>query len=70
MTIRMECGCEAGEGDRVWNYYDGYAVTIAEAPDHEGWVRTTKDGESYGPSLNGQRMCCLDHGKCYGHIRD
>jgi len=57
-SIKLEDGTTATTGDRVFNYYDRYPVTIAGI-DGEGWCYTTRDDGSRGPSLNGARMCSL-----------
>lgn len=53
-----EDGYRFGEGDRVFNYYDGCWVTVLEDPaaTHDGWFRTT------GGSLNSVRVAAKDPG--------
>lgn len=64
---RAEDGAPITHGAKMFNYYDGYWVTIEientsadpESPYHEtwdGWFYTTKEDGSRGPILNGQRL--------------
>jgi hypothetical protein len=56
--ITLEDGTKATIGDRVYNYYDCYPVTIT-AIDREGWADTVKDNGERGPWLNGERLCSV-----------
>ena len=62
-----EDGAPITNGARMFNYYDGYWVTIEikgtsadpASPHHEtwdGWFYTKRDGGGRGPLLNGQRL--------------
>lgn len=57
MKITLADGTEATTGDRVFNYYDRFPVTLTTYDD--GWYDTLKDDGSRGPMLNGERLCSL-----------
>jgi hypothetical protein len=45
------------EGDRVYNYYDGFWVTIVQGSTMaDGWFDTLKEDGTRGPLLNGERI--------------
>lgn len=56
--ITTEDGKIVREGDRVFNYYDGWWGTLGPI-DSEGWADVTRDDgkRSY---LNGQRIATYD----------
>lgn len=58
-TMTLEDGTTAQVGDRVFNYYDRFPVTI-DRIGYDGWADTITDDGSRGPILNGQRMCSLE----------
>jgi hypothetical protein len=59
MSVELECGHVAEQGERVYNYYDHFPVTLLEE-DRDGWWDTIKDDGTRGPLLNGERMCSLE----------
>lgn len=59
MSITLEDNIPADVGDRVYNYYDMYPVTIV-AIDPSGWCDTITDSGQRGPLLNGERMCSIE----------
>lgn len=64
-TITLKDGSTAKVGDRVFNYYDRFPVTITYI-DYEGWCDTYEDDGSRGPSLNGERMCSINFAAAKG----
>jgi hypothetical protein len=53
-----EDGYLFGEGDRVWDYYDGRWVTVLEDPaaTRDGWFQVSGDGGRASGSLNSVRV--------------
>lgn len=57
-TIVTEDGTRVREGDRVFNYYDGFWGTLGPV-DTEGWADVTAD-DGRRAFLNGQRISTYD----------
>lgn len=58
-STRLSDGSTATTGDRVFNYYDRYPVTLGPV-DSDGWFDTIRDDGTRGPMLNGERLCSLE----------
>ena len=56
MKIRSADGAELKEGDRVFNYYDGWWGTVGWI-DPAGWFTLTDDVSAHSAVLNGERVC-------------
>ena len=73
LALPLADGTYAREGDRVFNHYDRYAVTIYKidaTPEVNGiyWCQTTMTDGHYGPTLDGHRMVSLDFAQRKGWL--